>query len=83
MAMVTGYQWGDTGGYIGPYQFLVIDPKKVHLPPRTTLKVPPEGLPEGQEAAFDPELDEWVVRPKDMSWAPTPVVAGPTELELS
>lgn len=66
---LTGHQWGADMSYIGIYSFPEnMDQEAVHLPPNTTLKAPPTGLPVGKEAAFDIAADDWVVRDEDLSW---------------
>jgi len=64
---VTGYQWGDDLSYIGPYEFPIPPTGVPHVPPRTTLTIPP-AAPEGYEAAMDLSSGEWFVRPEDLSW---------------
>jgi hypothetical protein len=69
--MITGYQWGDNQSYIGPYSFANnLDKDEIHLPPKTTLKAPPTGLPVDQEAAWDGA--DWIVRNVAPSWAIAP-----------
>lgn len=69
---ITGYQWGDSGAYIGPYSFDAVV-GAVHMPPRTTLTAPPAQVPSGQEPAWD--NGSWVLREKDTYWLPA-VIAG-------
>ncbi|MEB0137988.1 MULTISPECIES: hypothetical protein [unclassified Undibacterium] len=72
---VTGYQWGDDGGYIGPYQFEKNrDKPEIHLPPRTTLLAPPGDLPVDLEAAWDGS--QWICRRLCLSYLPDRVLVG-------
>lgn len=67
--MITGYQYGDDCSYTGPYTFPDNkDKDAVHLPPHTTLLVPPIDLPAGMEAAFNVKTGRWEIRPEDLSW---------------
>jgi hypothetical protein len=60
---ITGYQYGDQFQLIGSYDFPDNeDQEAVHLPPRTTLKKPPQVVPEGSAVFFDVGTDNWVVR---------------------
>lgn len=60
--MMTGYQYGDDGRFIGPYQFPDNkDKTTVHLPPNTTLSEPPKDIATGQAAFFDAATDSWLV----------------------
>jgi hypothetical protein len=73
MKMITGYQWGDDGSFIGPYAFPNnLDQEAIHLPPCTTLIAPPTDVPAGMEAAWDAFTEDWVMREEDLSWMPAP-----------
>lgn len=64
--MMTGYQYGDDGRFIGPYKFPDNKDKAVvHLPPTTTLTEPPKDIATGQAAFFDVATGLWVVRTFD------------------
>ncbi len=66
---LTGYQWGDNGIYIGPYEFdNNQDKEEVHLPPRTTLIKPPKKLAVDEEAAWNGE--KWIVRRLSLAYLP-------------
>lgn len=66
---LTGYQYGDSGQFIGPYQFEKNkDKEEVHLPPRTTLTAPPSALAVDEEVWFDGE--DWAVRKLNLFWLP-------------
>lgn len=68
MTMITGYQWGDTGAFIGIYEFPNnLDQNKIHMPPKTTLIEPPSGIASGQEAAWDVATGAWIVRAEDLT----------------
>ena len=59
---ITGYQWGDGGRYIGPYDFPNnTDKEHIHLPPRTTLKEPPADVPAGHMIVWDAGHDDWAL----------------------
>lgn len=61
--LITGYQYGDDFRFAGPYAFPNNkDQEAVHLPPRTTLQVPPELTAAGQAVFFDETTGAWVVR---------------------
>jgi hypothetical protein len=67
--MLTGYQWGTGGVYIGVYEFPANkDQYEIHLPPNTTMTAPPTGLPVDMEAAWDGT--QWVVRRVQFDWMP-------------
>ena len=60
--MITGYQWGDSGAFIGAYSFPNNKDKvAVHMPPRTTMIQPPIA-PAGKEAAYNEQAGEWYLR---------------------
>jgi hypothetical protein len=68
-AMVTGYQYGDDGQFIGEYRFEKNrDKEGIHCPPCTTLQPPPIELPVDEEAYFDGQ--QWQVRRLALSWLP-------------
>jgi hypothetical protein len=68
-AIITGYQYGDHGNFIGEYQFEKnLDKEEVHCPPCTTLLAPPTDLSIDQEAYFDGE--QWQVRLLSLPWLP-------------
>jgi hypothetical protein len=68
---VTGYQWGDDNRFIGVYTFdNNADKEEIHLPPRTTLSAPPDGLAADEEAAWDEHQRAWIVRRVTMSHLP-------------
>lgn len=57
---ITGYQYMDNMKYSGPYKFPNNkDGDHIHMPPQTTLKVPPEAK-EGFDLYFDESMDDWV-----------------------
>lgn len=65
--ILTGYQWGEDGSYIGPYSFHNnLDKEEVHLPPNTTLVPPPMVTESFKEAAWDGE--KWFVRDELLGW---------------
>ena len=64
---VIGYQWGDDLSYIGAYEFPIPPSGISHMPPRTTLTLPPVAS-EGYEAAMNLTTGEWFVRAEDLSW---------------
>lgn len=71
--IVTGYQYGDHGHFIGEYQFEKnLDKEEVHCPPRTTLLAPPTDLPVDRETYFDGE--QWQVRLLTLPWLPERVL---------
>lgn len=60
MDNITGYQWGSEFLYCGVYIFPNnLDKDEIHLPPNTTLKVPPES---DQEIFWNG--DDWEIKPK-------------------
>lgn len=68
-AMITGYQYGDDGQFIGKYRFEKNrDKEEIHCPPCTTLQPPPTDLPVDEEAYFDGQ--QWQVRRLSMAWLP-------------
>ena len=51
--LITGYQYSDTKRFTSVYKFPQHkDQDPIHLPPNTTLIVPPV-MPEGKEALWD------------------------------
>lgn len=65
--MITGYQWGDDGHYIGVYEFPNnLDKEEIALPPRTTLLAPPVVTEPFKEAAWDGT--QWIVRDEVLTW---------------
>ncbi|PRC90978.1 hypothetical protein [Solimicrobium silvestre] len=67
--LITGYQYGDYGNFIGEYQFEKNrDKEEIHCPPRTTLIPPPTDLPADKETVFDGE--KWIIRNLEMPWLP-------------
>jgi hypothetical protein len=51
--LVTGYQYGDSGKFIGIYKFPNNkDKEEIHVPPFTTLTPPPSNIPKGLSAYF-------------------------------
>jgi hypothetical protein len=67
--LITGYQYGDNGQFIGEYRFEKNrDKEEIHCPPCTTLQPPPTNLPVDEEAYFDGK--QWQVRRLSLSWLP-------------
>lgn len=67
--LITGYQYGPNFSLLGVYQFPNNEDKEdIHLPPNTTLAVPPMTIPDGQEAAFAVSQGVWYLRDIDLSW---------------
>jgi len=64
-----------TGGLIGEDRADVdpLQPDKWILPAHSTPKAPPEDIPPGQRAIFDPEADQWNLEPIPAAAAPEPV----------
>lgn len=63
--MITGYQWGIKGQFIGTYEFHNNQDKdELHVPPFTTLVCPPV-FAVGQEAIWNGE--GWMVQKQDLS----------------
>ncbi len=73
---IKGYQWGDDLSYIGEYEFPIPPTGIPHLPPKTTLILPPD-VPDGYEAAIDLDSGEWIIRPEDLSWMTNPKNLAP------
>lgn len=71
-SFITGYQWGDTGVFIGPYTFpLNLDGEQIHLPPNTTL-IKPLDVEIDQEAAWDGA--NWFSRRLELAFLPDRVI---------
>lgn len=59
--LITGYQYGPTGRYIGSYNFEKnADREAVHMPPNTTLIAPPEA-PAGKFAQWEAARERWTL----------------------
>jgi hypothetical protein len=76
--LITGYQYGDHGTYIGTYSFQKNrDSEQVHCPPFTTLLAPPTNLAPDEETYFDGQ--QWQVRRLTLAWLPDRELPQPEE----
>ena len=67
--IITGYQYGDYGHFIGEYRFEKNrDKPAIHMPPRTTLEPPPNDHDMDQEPFFNGKA--WEIRKLALPWLP-------------
>lgn len=76
--IITGYQYGDYGHYIGTYRFEKNkDKDDIHIPPRTTLKPPPTEFQTDEEVHFDGT--DWAIRKITLPWLPERAIPAENE----
>ena len=73
MFKIIGYQWGDRNQFIGQYEIHTLKEDSLHLPPNTTLIVPPSSVPDNKEAIWNNEIWELKDKPEPLS-VPQPII---------